>query len=105
MAIVGLIIMKAVVKELKKLNAKKIFVQFPEGIKLRIQDIVKKLEKEGFKTAICLEPTYGACDVREDEAYRLGCDVILHIAHGFYGVKTKIPVVYWDYVIDVDPLP
>ncbi|HLC59029.1 MAG TPA: diphthamide biosynthesis enzyme Dph2 [archaeon] len=97
--------MKAVVKELKKLNAKKIFVQFPEGIKLRIQDIKRELEKEGFDIALCLERTWGACDIREYEAKMLGCDAIVHVAHRDFGVKSKIPIVYWDYFQDVDPIP
>ncbi|MCX8179365.1 MAG: diphthamide biosynthesis enzyme Dph2 [Candidatus Aenigmarchaeota archaeon] len=93
------------IEELKKLNAKRIFIQYPEGLKLRIQEIDQELQKQGFETVICCEPTFGACDVRDFEAERLGCDAILHIGHSDFGVKSKIPVVYVDYFIDVDPLP
>ena len=65
----------------------------------------KDLEKEGFETVLCMERTYGACDVRENEAKLLGCDAILHAGHEDYGVKTELPVVYWGYKIDVDPIP
>jgi 2-(3-amino-3-carboxypropyl)histidine synthase len=63
------------------------------------------LEDSGLEAVICCEPTYGACDVRDEEAMRLGCDVILHIGHSDFGIKSKLPVIYWDYLYDVNPLP
>jgi 2-(3-amino-3-carboxypropyl)histidine synthase len=94
-----------VIKKLKKLKAKRIFVQFPEGIRLKIQKIVKELEGNGFETILCVEKCFGACDVRENEAKLLGCDVILHIGHEKFLPRTKTPVVYWEYFIEADPLP
>jgi len=94
-----------VIEKLKKLKAKKVFIQFGEGLKLKIQDIAKKLEENGFEAVLCLEKTFGACDVKEEEALRLDCDTILHIGHEKFLPRTKIPVVYWEYFIDVDPIP
>jgi len=94
-----------VIERLKELKAKRVFVHFPEGIKVKIQKIADDLENEGFEVALCLERTYGGCDVREDEAKRLKCDAIVHIAHEDFGVKTELPVVYWDYFLEVDALP
>ena len=91
--------------ELKKLKAKRVFVQYPEGLKTRIQEIDEELKKNGFETVLCCEPTFGACDIRDLEAKRLGCDVILHIAHTDFGIKSKLPVVYLDYFINIDPIP
>ncbi len=96
---------ESAVKKLKDLNAKRVLVQYPEGLKTKIQEISDKLENTGLETALCMEATYGACDVRDDEAKRLSCDAILHVAHLDYGVKTSFPVVYWEYFFDVDPLP
>lgn len=97
--------MDEIINKLKKLKAERIFVQYPEGLKLKIQEISKYLKKEGFEALICCEPSYGACDLRDDEAERLGCDAILHIGHSDFGLKSKIPIIYWDYFLDVDPLP
>ena len=97
--------MEQFIKELKKLKAKRVFIQYPEGIKKKIQDIAKQLEKEGMEIFICLQECYGACDIRDDEAIRLGCDAILHIGHEPVVEKTKIPVVYWEYFLDINPLP
>jgi len=94
-----------ILKELKKKGVKRIFVQYPEGLKLRIQDIVKKIENNDFEVVICCEPCYGACDIRDYEAERLSCDVILHIGHSDLKIKSKVPVIYWEYFYTVDPIP
>ena len=94
-----------VIKKLKKLKAKRIFVQFPEGIRLKIQKIVKELEEKGFEVILCAEKCFGACDVRENEARLFGCNVILHIGHEKFLPRTKIPIVYWEYFMEADPLP
>jgi len=92
-------------EKLRKSKGKKIFLQYPEGLKLKAQEISKELEKEGFEVLICCEPTFGACDIRDQEAKKLGCDLILHIGHSDLGVKSKIPVFYWEYIYTVDPIP
>jgi len=74
-------------------------------LKLRIQSIAKKIEDNGFEVVICCEPCYGACDIRDFEAERLGCDAILHIGHSDMKIKSKIPVIYWEYFYIVDPIP
>lgn len=95
--------MEEAIKKLKKLKARKIFVQFPEGLTLRIQHIAKELEKNGFEVILCLERCFGACDVREHEAEILGCNAILHIGHERF-LETKFPVVYWEYFIEEDAI-
>jgi len=94
-----------IIEELKKKGVKRIFIQYPEGLKLRIQSIVKKIEDNGFDVVICCESCYGACDIRDYEAERLGCDAILHIGHSDLKIKSKIPVIYWEYFYTVDPIP
>jgi len=94
-----------IVDTLKRIGAKRIFVQYPEGLQLRIQEMSRQLEENGFEVILCLEPTYGACDIRDEEAQRLECDVILHIGHSDMGMKSEIPVFYWDYFFTVDPIP
>ncbi len=91
--------------KLKELGVKRVLIQFPEGLKLRIQDIVKEVEKNGIEAFISLEPTYGACDIREDEGKRLGCQAILHIGHSFFGVNSELPVIYVDYFLNGNPIP
>jgi len=94
-----------IVDKLKRMGAVRILIQYPEGLKLKIQEISKQFEREGFETVICCEPCFGACDIRDVEAERLDCDTILHIGHSDFDIKTQVPVVYWDYFYVVDPLP
>ncbi|MCD6403305.1 MAG: diphthamide biosynthesis enzyme Dph2 [Candidatus Aenigmarchaeota archaeon] len=89
-----------VIEELRNVGARRVFLQLPEGLFLEIEKFKKMLEENGFEVVICLEPTYGACDVRDEEAIRLGCDAILHVGHTDFGVKSKIPVIYWEYVLE-----
>lgn len=103
---VGHMELNGVVEQLKELKAKRVFVQFPEGLKNeKIQGVARALEKEGVTPILCIEATYGGCDVRDDEAKRLQCDAILHVGHVDFGVKSDIPVVYWEYFLDSDPVP
>ncbi len=98
--------LNGVVDQLKELKAKRVFVQFPEGLKnQKIQNIAKALESKGFDTVLCIEVTYGGCDVRDVEAKRLQCDAILHVGHVDFGVKSDIPVIYWEYFLESDPIP
>jgi 2-(3-amino-3-carboxypropyl)histidine synthase len=97
--------MENAIKQLKKLKAKRVFIQYPEGVKSKITDISKQLEKKGIENVICAESCYGACDIRDEEASRLKCDAVLHIGHEDYGVKSKLPVIYWEYFIEADPIP
>ena len=97
--------MEEVIKKLKEIKARRIFLQFPEGLRLRIQKIIKNLEKEGFEIVLCCEPCFGACDIRDSEAILLGCDAILHIGHEDFGVKSSLPVVFWEYHLKANPKP
>jgi 2-(3-amino-3-carboxypropyl)histidine synthase len=94
-----------IIDTLKRMGAKRIFVQYPEGLQLKIQEIARKLEMSEFEVILSLEPAYGACDIRDVEAERFDCDTILHIGHTDFGIKSEIPVVYWDYFLVVDPIP
>lgn len=97
--------MNDVVKELKKIQAKRVFIQIPEGLKTKVVEITKELENSGFETIISCEENFGSCDILDDEAVRLGCDAILHIGHTDFGLDTKLPVVYHEYYFDVNPIP
>ncbi|MEM5829928.1 MAG: diphthamide biosynthesis enzyme Dph2 [Candidatus Aenigmatarchaeota archaeon] len=89
-----------ILRELKSQNFKKIFIQIAEGLKSEIEKIKNEFEKEGFEVIFSLEPTYGACDVRDDEAKRFGCDAIVHIGHANFGVKTSLPTFYIHWIFE-----
>jgi 2-(3-amino-3-carboxypropyl)histidine synthase len=92
------------VRKLRDIKAKRILVQFPEGLKMSIQGIVDALESEGYECITSLQECFGACDLRDDEARRLRCDAILHIGHEDFGVKGSVPAIFWPYAIEADPI-
>ena len=96
--------LESAVEKLKSLNSKRVFIQYPEGLKTKIQSMSKEIESHGFETVTCVEPCFGACDIRDVEAERLGCDALLHIGHSDYGVDSALPVVYWEYFMESDPV-
>ncbi len=94
-----------ILPKLKRLRARRVFIQVPEGLKTRVQELSRELEGAGLKTFISIEPCFGACDIRDREARALGCDALLHAGHSDYGLKTVLPVIYEECRIDFDPAP
>lgn len=92
-------------ERIRKAKARRIFLQVPEGLKTRVLEIAKELEKHGLEVLVSVEPCYGACDLRDREARMLGCDLILHLGHTDYGVKSSLPVIYEDFGVEYDPVP
>jgi len=91
-------------KELQVLKARKIFVQIPEGLKTKALEISGFLESRGFEPVVSVEPCFGACDLRDHDAVKLGCDALLHIGHTDFAVKAELPVVYDEWPSDFDPV-
>jgi len=89
-----LIEMKEPIKELKKIGAKKIFLQVPEGLKVSLEKIVLELEEKGFEVITSMDPCFGACDLKQSEAKNFLCDAVLHLGHTAFLEKTSIPVIY-----------
>lgn len=90
-------------KKIRKHKARRILIQIPEGLKTRVLGIAKDLEKKGLEVFISVDPCYGACDLMSHEAKLLGCDLILHVGHTDYGVKSRIPVIYEEFGMEFDP--
>ncbi len=94
-----------VAEEVRKRGARRVLLQVPEGLKASAQGIAEEIEEAGAEAFISVERCYGACDVRECDAKRLGCDLIVHVGHADFGMKTEIPVVYEEWREDFDPVP
>ncbi len=80
-----------------------IMIQAPDGFKKKLLGFAdNEKEKDVF---ISVEPCYGACDLRDNEAKRLNCDKLIHYGHNDFGLKTEVPVEYRAMRTDVDPIP
>jgi 2-(3-amino-3-carboxypropyl)histidine synthase len=90
---------------IKQRGAKRIMLQLPEGLKMKAADICAFLQEKGFDVLLSNDPSYGACDLADTEAKRLGCELLVHIGHSKFYVdfETDVPVLYyiWPEKIDV----
>lgn len=96
---------KNILGKISSRKARRVFIQVPEGLKTRVLDLVAGLERHGIEAVTSIEPCYGGCDLLDREAKALGCDLLLHIGHSDYGLKTEVPVIYEEFFIEVDPTP
>lgn len=83
-----------VVLKAKELNAKKVLVQLPDGLKTKTIQIMEEFEKKRIDAIALLEPCFGACDIPEEKARELKADLIVHFGHEkFFEPKTK--TLFW----------
>ncbi len=90
--------------EIKKTNASRVLLQLPEGLKRNSMEIIAAIEKYGVEVVYSIDATYGACDLRLEEAKIMKCDAVVHVGHNkFYrGIKSEIPVIYWPWELESD---
>jgi 2-(3-amino-3-carboxypropyl)histidine synthase len=81
-------------QEITKLNAKRVLLQMPEGLKPEAPKIAKQIEKCGAVAIISADPCYGACDLAVSEAEGLGVDLIVHFGHARMLKHEAIPTIY-----------
>ncbi|EED15477.1 diphthamide biosynthesis protein, putative [Talaromyces stipitatus ATCC 10500] len=71
------------IHRIRTLGAKRVALQFPEGLLLfatTISDILTEF-CDGVETLIMGDVTYGACCIDDYTARALGCDLLVHYAH------------------------
>jgi 2-(3-amino-3-carboxypropyl)histidine synthase len=74
-----------IIKEIKKTKAKTVGLQFPEGLKDRAVEVAEKIEAAtGATTVTFVDPTFGGCDLKLEQAKKLGVDLLVHFGHTEY---------------------
>jgi 2-(3-amino-3-carboxypropyl)histidine synthase len=81
-------------QEIKRLNAKRVLLQLPEGLKPEAPRLAKLVERAGALPIVSADPCYGACDLATSEAETLCADLILHFGHAKLLKHEKIPTIY-----------
>lgn len=81
-------------QEIAKLEAKRVLLQMPEGLKPEGPRLAKIIEETGALPIISADPCYGACDLATCEAERLEIDLILHFGHVKQVKHEHVPTVY-----------
>ncbi len=65
---------KKIKKEIKRRKAKKILLQFPEGLKTEAKKVMDELKE--YNVFLSADPCFGACDIKTK-----GFDLTIHFAH------------------------
>jgi 2-(3-amino-3-carboxypropyl)histidine synthase len=80
-----------IVETIKKEKAKKVLLQFPDGLKpysTSILDELKKLTKNKVEFVIWLDTCFGACDI-PIETEKLGIDLIVQFGHSAWNYSSR----------------
>lgn len=83
-----------ILKTLRELNAKRVLIQTPEGLKREAQSLADFLEENGIETIISGDVNYGACDPADREARMLGCDALIHLGHSYMRLNLEVPTIF-----------
>lgn len=81
-------------QEILKLQAKRVLIQLPEGLKPEAPRLAKIIEKVGAVPIVSADPCYGACDLATAEAESLGVDLIIHYGHSKLLKYERVPTIY-----------
>lgn len=77
-----------------KLNARRVLIQLPEGLKPEALRLAKIVESAGALPIISADPCYGACDLATEDAESLGVDLIVHHGHSKLLKYERVPTLY-----------
>ena len=82
----------------------RVLVQLPEGLKRHGAALAAALKEHGVECVLSNDPCYGACDLKDEDARRLQCDLLVHVGHSkFYrDVPTVVPVMYFPWFVPAD---
>ncbi|WP_456396033.1 diphthamide biosynthesis enzyme Dph2 [Thermococcus sp.] len=83
-----------ILKTLRELNAERVLIQTPEGLKREAQSLADFLEENGIEAIVNGDINYGACDPADREAKLLGCDALIHLGHSYMQLHLEVPTVF-----------
>ncbi len=84
-------------KEKLSLEDMPVGIQLPEGLKQYSTLVVDSLRD--FNPILFVDPMFGACDLRDDEAKKFGCKSLIHFGHtgmGAPSIKTFFVPLYYE---------
>jgi len=81
-------------EEIKKIKAKRVLLQLPEGLKPEGPRLADAIENTGALPIVSADPCYGACDLATVDAQSLGVDLIIHYGHSKLLRYEPVPTIY-----------
>jgi 2-(3-amino-3-carboxypropyl)histidine synthase len=90
-------------EEILKLEAKRIMLQLPDGMRPIAFQIAKTIqESTGVIVVLSGDSCYGACDIALSQAIEVEVDLLVHYGHNSMVHNTKVPIKYVHAKIDTD---
>lgn len=84
-----------IVQIIREKGYSRVSLQFPEGLRDYAVEIAEKIESStNALVFISASPCYGACDLADEEAAKLGAEALFHFGHSRLLSHTRIPVHY-----------
>jgi 2-(3-amino-3-carboxypropyl)histidine synthase len=96
--------LKPVLKKARELKAKRLLLQFPEGLKTKAKEFAEEFEKNGFETVLLMDPCFGACDINLNLIKQFGADLIIHFGHRKIFGSQKIIYVPFEYFVEAQKI-
>lgn len=87
---------------LEKTGAKKVALQFPEGLKRKACSFATDLRERGYEVIISGEPCWGACDLDLD--LLKDADILIHYGHAPVDSREDVLYEYLRRDIDIEAL-
>jgi 2-(3-amino-3-carboxypropyl)histidine synthase len=95
---------RKVTRFLKKHKTRRAAIQLPAGLRPNLPEIKATFEGAGVETIILGDSCYGACDIADVKAKRLGCDALVQYGHSDMGLRTVLSTLYVEARMTADPL-
>ena len=84
---------------LQELNAKKVLLQLPDGLKPHVFEYFNRLS-EKYTVVVSSDPFYGACDISTPDVYR-DVDCIVQLGHSeIPNIKYPKPMIFMEYRVE-----
>ena len=91
-----------VIRKINSKDAETVGLQFPEGLKMQVTKIARRIEEETDATVIISgDPCFGACDV-SDYKMKGSVDLIVHYGHTPLPLKYEVPTIFVEAFADID---
>lgn len=88
---------------LKHLKVKRAAIQLPEGLRKYLEEILQTFEDASVDVVVLADSCYGACDLADLKAKQANCDALIHYGHADMGLPTRLPTLYVEARMKVDP--
>ena len=88
---------------LREHTAKRVAIQLPDGLKPYADKFVATVKDAGAEAIVLAGSCYGACDIADEMAILAKCDTLIHYGHADMGLPTRLPTLYVEARMLLDP--